>query len=230
MLLPIQQVLHDPETVSLRLLSLFGVDQRPFLAAIQNGFNKRNEVTANHPKTFGGTCHYAEGTASLREKLYPIMDYEKFEVRNSDWVLNKNLGVLINFMSGNSSVGIKDLGASNDKPLKKKNAANRNPKGIMFSEIAKAQLGVDLFTNIFPVDIWCWVLMYFIDYKNHTIRSEISCPSKLSANGKFFLEYYERIILSEIGFDPESDFDNITNPSPYQSPEITIDFDVLRKT
>lgn len=59
------------------------------------------------------------------------------------------------------------------------------------------------------MDIWCWVLMYYIDYKNKIIRSEFLCLLKFIENGKFFIEYYERIILKEISFDFEFEFDII---------------------
>ncbi len=226
MALPIQQVIIDPKSVNERLKEIFTVDMTPFLKTVQEGFNLRNEVTSNHPKTYSGTRHYCEGTAIIREELF-TSGYQKYERQNSDWVLNKELGVLINFMAGNSSVGLVDQNPTNDKPFKKP-ARNRNPKGIMFSKIAKAQLSRDLFTDVFPVNVWCWVLMYHIDYKAKVIRSEISCPSKMGVNGKYIEEYYERIILSEISFDPETEFDNITSPSG-DAPEITVNIDVRRK-
>ncbi len=231
-MIPVQQTIDDPSDVSRRLRKVFGVDQTPFLKAVQEGFNLRNETTANHPKSYGGTRHYAEGTAILREELFPS-GYEKYENHNSDWVQNKPLGVLINFMAGNATVGIAAQPPANDKPLTKpKSATNRNPKGVMFGEIAKAQLVNDLITEQIlvdiPINMWCWVLMYYIDYKKKIIRSEISCPSRLSVNGKYIEAYHERVILDEISFDPENDLDNLTLPIG-ESPTTTIDFEVRRK-
>ncbi|MBD0210114.1 hypothetical protein IAF39_16730, partial [Acinetobacter baumannii] len=57
-------------------------------------------------------------------------------------------------------------------------------------------------------------------------RSELSCPSRLTENGKFFAEYHERIILKEISFDPESEFDTILSPAPTPP---SIDFEIKRK-
>lgn len=231
-LIPIEQTIDNTMDVSKRLVDIFSVDQAPFLKAVQEGFNLRNETTANHPKSYGGTRHYAEGTAILREELFPS-GYEKYENHNSDWVKNKQLGILVNFMAGNAAVGLVKQPPLNDKPFKKpKSATNRNPKGVMFAEIAKAQLTHDLLTEQIPVDlpvdIWCWVLMYYIDYKRKTIRSEISCPSRLSVNGKYIEAYYERIILNEISFDPESDLDVFISPFG-GAPTTEIDFEVRRK-
>ncbi len=130
-------------------------------------------------------------------------------------------------MAGNASVGMKGQTPSNTDGLKaEKVARNRNPKGSMFSRIANAQLHGDMLTLHSGIDTWCWVLMYYIDYKNKIIRSELSCPSRLTENGKFFAEYHERIILKEISFDPESEFDTILSPAPTPP---SIDFEIKRK-
>lgn len=230
---PILQVLDDPLAVTERLIEIFGVDQTPFLSAIQDSFSARNEVTSNHPVIYGGIRHYAEGVAFLREQLAPH-GYIKYTRSNSEWAQNQQRGVLINFMAGNGDVGLPKKTPTNSNPLSKvKIASNRNPKGIMFSEIARLQLIgdllVDISSNTSQLDMWCWALMYNIDYKNKVIRSEISCPSKLTANGAYFTDYYERIILNEIHFDPENEFDSITPPSSNSESDLVIDFDVRRK-
>lgn len=221
------QVLSKPYEVENRLHELFGFGQKILIQAIVDGLIKRNEATGNHPKTYGGTCHYAEGTAVLREQLIPE-GWEAYSISNSDWIRSREHLALINFMVGNSSVGtLQELNSTNASPLKpSKKSHNKNPKGSMFAQIAKNQLEGNTLIP-FEVDqgLYCWALMYHIDHKNNVIRSEISCPSNLTSNGKYFSEYYERIILSEVPL--ESDSYEIAQPSPNDIPPI--DFEIKRK-
>lgn len=223
---PLYLTIDDPFEAKQRLKEVFNFESKLLLGVVEDGFYARNETTSNHPKIYGGYRHFAEGTAFLRERLVPL-GYSKFTQGNSEWVQNEKLGVLISFMTGNANVGIKNQIPSNKENLKtEKTARNRNPKGTMFSKIAQAQINGDMLTTTLNVDIWCWVLMYYIDYKNKIIRSELSCPSKMTSDGKFFAEYHERIILNEINFDPESEFDNILSPVPTPP---SIDFEIRRK-
>lgn len=223
---PLYTTIDDPLHAQNRLKEAFNFDSKVLLGVIEDGFAARNETTSNHPKIYGGYRHFAEGTAFLRERLL-TRGYSKYTQGNSEWVRNEKLGILISFMAGNACVGLKGQVPSNIESLKtEKVARNRNPKGNMFSRIANAQLHGDMLTAHSAIDTWCWVLMYHIDYKNKIIRSELSCPSKLTDNGKFFAEYHERIILKEISFDPESEFDSILSPAPTPP---SIDFDIRRK-
>ncbi len=221
------EVISNPYDVEIRLNELFGFGQVVLIRAIFDGFIKRNEATGNHPKTYGGTCHYAEGTAILREQLIPA-GWDVYSRSNSDWILEKNLKIMINFMVGNNAVGTLDtINSTNSTPLKKqKNPTNKNPKGSMFAEIAKGQLQR---TGLIPFslnrDTSCWALMYYIDRKNSTIRAEISFPSSLTQNGKYFASYYERIILSEIPIDSDS---YEIQPTHQDNPP-EIDFEIKRK-
>ncbi len=220
--------IDDKTVANQRLNEIFNFDSTLLLSVIEDGFGARNETTSNHPKIYGGYRQFAEGTAFLRERLVHL-GYSKFTQGNSEWVKNEKLGALISFMAGNACVGIKNSTPSNEKGLKvEKVARNRNPKGTMFSRIAQAQLQGDMLTTNHNLDTWCWVLMYYIDYKTKTIRSELSCPAKLTTDGKFFAEYHERIILNEISFDPESEFefDSILSPEPNPP---SIDFEIRRK-
>lgn len=223
---PLYTTIDDPLYAQNRLKEAFNFDSKVLLGVIEDGFAARNETTNNHPKIYGGYRHFAEGTAFLRERLL-TKGYSKYTQGNSEWVRNEKLGILISFMAGNACVGLKGQVPSNTESLKtEKVARNRNPKGNMFSRIANAQLHGDMLTVHSAIDTWCWVLMYYIDYKNKIIRSELSCPSKLTDNGKFFAEYHERIILKEISFDPESEFDSILSPAPTPP---SIDFEIRRK-
>ena len=223
---PLYLTIDDPLHAQNRIKEIFGFDSKILLGVIEDSFSARNETTNNHPKIYGGYRNFAEGTAFLRERLLS-MGYLKYTQGNSEWVRNEKLGILISFMTGNACVGLKGQVPSNTESLRtEKVARNRNPKGSMFSRIANAQLHGDMLTTSSTTDTWCWVLMYYIDYKNKTIRSELSCPSKLTENGKFFTEYHERIILKEISFDPESEFDTILSPAPTPAP---IDFEIKRK-
>lgn len=226
---PLQTIIDDPHLVKSRLEEIFNFDQKLPLSIIDDSFIERKSVTNNHPKIYAGIKQYAEGIAFLRERLIPL-GYNKYSRKNSEWVQNKELGVLINFMAGNANVGRNTETPSNEDSLKKnKNASNRNPKGTMFSLIAGPQLTGDMLTEQLDIDTWCWVLMYYIDFKNQTIRSELSCPSKLTPDGQYFSEYHERIILSEISIDPESDFDIILTPDNSPEPTPSIDFTIRRK-
>lgn len=223
---PLYLTIDDPLDAQNRLKEVFDFDSKVLLEVIEDGFTARNETTSNHPKIYGGYRHFAEGTAFLRERLL-TKGYSKYTQGNSEWVRNEKRGILISFMAGNTCVGLKGQTPSNTESLKiEKVARNRNPKGSMFAKIANAQLHGDMLTEQAVVDTWCWVLMYYIDYKNKIIRSELSCPSKLTDNGKFFAEYHERIILKEISFDPESEFDSILSPVPTPP---SIDFEIRRK-
>ena len=225
---PLNRTIDDPDFVKTRLKEVFNFDQKLLLGVIDDSFVERKGTTKNHPKIYGGIKQYAEGIAFLRERLIPL-GYSKFSRNNSEWVQHKSLGILINFMAGNANVGRKGFTPSNEEQFQEvKTARNRNPKGTMFSLIAKAQLDGDMLTEKLHVDTWCWSLMYYIDYKNQTIRSELSCPSQLTPDGKYFSEYHERIILKEISIDPESEFDTILSPnSPDPTP--SIDFQIRRK-
>lgn len=226
---PLNTTIDDPYLVKSRLEEIFNCDQKLLLSVIDESFVERKSTTNNHPKIYGGIKQYAEGIAFLREKLIPL-GYNKYSRSNSEWVQNKELGVLINFMAGNANVGMNTEIPSNEDGLKKiKSARNRNPKGTMFSLIAEPQLTGDMLTERLDIDTWCWVLMYYIDFKNQTIRSELSCPSKLTLDGQYFSEYHERIILSEISIDPESDFDIILTPDNSPEPAPSIDFAIRRK-
>ncbi|CDG77557.1 hypothetical protein AbD4_00710 [Acinetobacter baumannii] len=223
---PLYLTIDDPNHAQNRIKEVFGFDSKVLLGVIEDGFTARNETTNNHPKIYGGYRHFAEGTAFLRERLL-TKGYSKYTQGNSEWVRNEKLGILISFMTGNACVGLKGQVPSNTESLKVDQIArNKNPKGSMFSRIANPQLLGDMLTTHSDIDTWCWVLMYYIDYKNKVIRSELSCPSKLTDNGKFFAEYHERIILKEISFDPEAEFDNIRSPAPTPP---SIDFEIRRK-
>ena len=161
-----------------RLNELFGCEEDLFLQIIKDAYLCRTETTNNHPKTYGGTKQYNEGICFLREELAPH-GYIAYEQLGSNWALNKAKNVAITVMAGNSWVGRIGGFTTNYKGLKSKQGRNRNPRGTMFAKIAHAQLQVDLFSQSDKSSFYCWVLMYFIDFKANVIRSEIACPSKM---------------------------------------------------
>lgn len=73
--------------------------------------------------------------------------------------------------------------------------------------------------------------MYFIDFKANVIRSEIACPSKMTPNGKYIEQYYDRIILSEIPIDLDQEIDDSVLPKQSTDEEESdeFDFDVTLK-
>lgn len=73
--------------------------------------------------------------------------------------------------------------------------------------------------------------MYFIDFKANVIRSEIACPSKMTTNGRYIEQYYERIMLSEISIDMDQEIeDSILPVQSTQNEEVEeFDFEVALK-
>ncbi|RKG48305.1 hypothetical protein D7V64_15450 [Acinetobacter cumulans] len=213
-----------------RLSELFGCEESLFLQIIKDAYLCRTETTNNHPKTYGGTKQYNEGICFLREELasHGFIAYEQL---GSNWALNKAKNVAITVMAGNSWVGRIGGFSTNQKALKPKQGRNRNPRGSMFSKIAHAQLQDDLFSQSGKPSFYCWVLMYFIDFKANVIRSEIACPSKMTTNGRYIEQYYERIMLSEISIDMDQEIeDSILPVQSTQNEEVEeFDFEVALK-
>jgi len=207
-----------------RLNELFGCEEDLFLQIIKDAYLCRTETTNNHPKTYGGTKQYNEGICFLREELAPH-GYIAYEQLGSNWALNKAKNVAITVMAGNSWVGRIGGFTTNYKGLKSKQGRNRNPRGTMFAKIAHAQLQVDLFSQSDKSSFYCWVLMYFIDFKANVIRSEIACPSKMTTNGRYIEQYYERIMLSEISIDMDQEIEESVLPVQSNQNEEVEEFD-----
>lgn len=213
-----------------RLNELFGCEEDLFLQIIKDAYLCRTETTNNHPKTYGGTKQYNEGICFLREELAPH-GYIAYEQLGSNWALNKAKNVAMTVMAGNSWVGRIGGFTTNQKVLKPKQGRNRNPRGSMFAKIAHAQLQDDLFAQANKPSFYCWVLMYFIDFKAKVIRSEIACPSKMTANGRYIEQYYERIMLSEVSIDMDQEIEDSVLPvQSIQNEEVEeFDFEVALK-
>lgn len=207
-----------------RLSELFGCEESLFLQIIKDAYLCRTETTNNHPKTYGGTKQYNEGICFLREELasHGFIAYEQL---GSNWALNKAKNVAITVMAGNSWVGRIGGFSTNQKGLKPKQGRNRNPRGSMFAKIAYAQLQDDLFSQSGKPSFYCWVLMYFIDFKANVIRSEIACPSKMTTNGRYIEQYYERIMLSEISIDMDQEIEESVLPVQSNQNEEVEEFD-----
>jgi hypothetical protein len=208
-----------------RLQELFGCDESIFLRVIKDAYLCRIDTTKNHPKNYGGVKQYSESICFIREELAPY-GYIAYEKLGSNWALNQEKKVAITAMAGNSWIGRTGGMSTNQKGLTVKQGRNRNPRGSMFAKIAHAQLGEDLFSQGEKSDFYCWALMYFIDFKTNVIRSEISCPLKMTPSGKYIEQYYERIILSEISIDLDQEIEDSIMPE--QSTE-EFDFAVTLK-
>jgi len=215
---------------NIQLNELFGCDEDLFLRVIKDAYLCRIDTTKNHPKTYGGTKQYNEGICFLRDELAPH-GYIAFEELGSNWALNQKKNVAITVMAGNSWIGKTGGFTTNQKSLTVKQGRNRNPRGSMFAKIAHAQLKEDLFSQGEKPSFYCWTLMYFIDFKANVIRSEIACPSKMTPNGKYIEQYYDRIILSEISIDMDKEIDDSVLPKQSTDEEESdeFDFDVTLK-
>lgn len=189
------------------LQEIFGCKEKLFLDIIKDAYLCRIDTTKNHIKNYGGIKQYNESICFLREQL-ACFGFVSYENNGSNWAVSSKRKVAITAMAGNSWVGRIGGFTTNQKPLKVKLAKNRNPKGVMFAKIAKAQLESDLFSQNQKPDFYCWTLMYFIDYKAKLIRSEISCPSKMTPNGKYIEQYHKRIILPEISIDFDQEIED----------------------
>lgn len=213
-----------------RLNELFGCNEDLFLRIIKDAYFCRIDTTKNHPKTYGGTKQYNEGICFLREELAPH-GYIAYEKLGSNWALNQDKNVAITVMAGNSWIGKTGGFSTNQKGLTVKQGRNRNPRGSMFAKIAHAQLQEDLFSQVEKPAFYCWTLMYFIDFKANVIRSEIACPSKMTPDGKYIEQYYERIILSEISIDIDQEIEDSVLPEQSTEEEEfeEFDFDVTLK-
>lgn len=200
-----------------RLHEIFGCDEALFLQIIKDAYLCRTETTKNHPKTYGGTKQYSEGICFLREELAPH-GFVAYEEWGSNWALHTEKKLVITVMAGNSWVGRTGGLTTNQKSLTPKLGKNRNPRGSMFAKIAHAQLQNDLFSTDGRPSFHCWVLLYFIDFKSNVIRSEIACPSKMTSNGKYIEQYYERIMLSEISIDMDKEIEESVLPEQTAQP------------
>lgn len=214
-----------------RLHEIFGCDESLFLQIIKDAYLCRTETTKNHPKTYGGTKQYSEGICFLREELAPH-GYVAYEELGSNWAVNKDKNLAITVMAGNPWVGRTGGLTTNQKSLMPKLGRNRNARGSMFAKIAHAQLQNDLFSKDDRPSFNCWVLLHFIDFKSNVIRSEIACPSKMTSNGKYIEQYYERIMLSEISIDIDKEIEESILPVQLAQPtqdEDEFDFEVAFK-
>ncbi|MHA7682275.1 hypothetical protein [Cupriavidus sp. PET2-C1] len=217
----IQPIIHQaPAQVEDRLRAL-GVSEAHLRTAVAAGFAAWAACTPHHPPGAPGYHAWSETVATLRDELAP----EGFEpVNDENWplALHPETQIAIAVSSGDENTG-----RHNANPATKTGKGPRTIRAVASNRDRQMSL-FEFLEDTEPVEVpvdvdGCetWVLLVYRDEFALVVRMELSRPIGLDTDNKVN-DWAERIILSDLPFDGDSDVslidDGPNSPSGNQFP------------
>jgi hypothetical protein len=183
----------DPNEVHLRLADL-GLNEEALLHAAERWHVSWSSFTPNHPPIGVGISAWTEAVAALREQLLP-RGWIRSDEKNYALVIHPDRTMAINVATG-------DFGTGQVHAV----PSNKAPKGISTADaisMNQQQLELNLPVPDMPhvrgeEGPLTWFLL--LHRSADEIRSELSLPSAMSADGRI-TRWQERIIISSIPLD-----------------------------
>jgi hypothetical protein len=197
-----------------KLLSM-GLTEEILLNVVRSGVLARRDCTPNHPPIFAGISAWANAVRTLREQLLP-KNWTRTDEGNYSLVIHPNGNIAIALATGDENTG--NLSAT---PMTKspKGPSTRSAVAVNLSQMSLFQEFEDLvsdFDSPSPESRLTWLLL--MARVGNKVKSELSLP--ISCVGKVNA-WEERIILSDIDLDPNTDI--FSAPIVPQMPDIEID-------
>ena len=198
-----------------RRLADLGLNEQHLLHAARRWHLAWASYTPNHPAVGIGIGAWTEAVAALREQLLPL-GWTRSDERNYALVINPSGEIAVAVAAGDAATGRPDRFPS-----------NKAAKGASTADaisVNQQQLELDLpvpdLSHIHSKDgPVTWVLLLY--RASNELRSELSLPSQLSADGRI-IQWEERVILPPVPLD-----EPISAALPQGA---DLDIDVKRKT
>lgn len=169
------------------------------------GAGYRANCTLNHPPAAPAFFMWAEIVRALRERLIP-QGWARNDARNYSTVVDPASTFAIAVASGDAFTGIEDKTPSTRREKGPATQAAVEQNQLTFEDIDPSfprVLRVPTATTT-PSGMRTWLLLHYVDARAEEVRSELSLPDFISAEG-FVTSWRERIMLP---------------PTPFTSPVI----------
>jgi hypothetical protein len=189
------------------------------MSAVRASLSARLACTPNHPPSFAGVSGWAEGVRVLREELLP-QGFERSNEGNLPFTVNKSGTMAIAVATGDPDTGT-DISpcTKNPKGIRTRNAVAVNQLSLPL-QFGDTQVSPEALESIEKRETW--ILLIHTDMETGAVRSELSLPVNMSAEGRVD-DWSMRLILESIPFDGgDIRITGDTNNGP-QSPEIIVE-------
>jgi hypothetical protein len=197
-----------------KLLSM-GLTEELLLNVVRSGVLARRDCTANHPPIYAGISAWANAVRTLREQLLP-KSWTRTDEGNYSLVIHPNGSIAIALATGDENTGSHAATPMTKSP---KGPSTRSAIAVNLSQMSLFQEYEDLGSGIDSSNTesrFTW--LFLMARVGNKVKSELSLP--ISCVGKVNA-WEERIILSDIDLDPNTDI--FATPIVPQMPDIEID-------
>lgn len=192
-------VLTEGDRLEGVLRQSFGVTTKDIAAVAAAMYQGFREATSLHPKGFGGTNAWAQGTSAMRVLMIP-KGWRAEDPLGQPRVVSRDKKISITLSSGNAFTGVADQipQTRNDKGSQTVSSVNFNARqGQLFPADA-----IDHKSNVAtPPGQVLWIFLYFIDLDNEEIRYELSQPTSMSDADKVS-GWSTRLVFSPMQLEP----------------------------
>jgi hypothetical protein len=184
------KIYHSPIERPSRLAEL-GLREEQLLEAVRRGQSARANCTLNHPLLYHGISAWAETINALRQVLLPD-GWKRSENGNLPLTVNKTGNLAITVSTGDEATGRLDGNLSTK--------SSKGPRTADAVTVNAAQTTLFGDIRLRPEDLkdkggmMTWILLFHRDNETHEVRSELSRPTNMNAEG-YVDEWAERIIL-----------------------------------
>jgi hypothetical protein len=206
----------QPFEVRSRLATL-GLNEKLLQQACQRGLAAAHSCTEHHPRQSAGYYQWSEAIAGLREQT-ALLGWHGEDDQNLPYTVNESRTIRIAVATGDEYTGIKDQTpcTSSKKGPRTVNAVESNKQ--QYELWPGVELTPETLMNVTgSMGCTTWLLLVHRDVKAQEIRSELSRPVEMNAEGRVS-EWAERIILASTPFTgPKS---GVVPPDVPKSPEI----------
>lgn len=195
-------VLTDSDRLEGVLRQSFGITTKDIAAVVAAMYLGFSEATSLHPKGFGGTNAWAQGTSAMRALLIP-KGWRAEDPLGQPRVVSRDKKTSITLSSGNAFTGVADQipQTRNDKGSQTASSVNFNARqGQLFPANP-----VNQESNVAtPPGQVLWIFLYFIDLDNEEIRYELSQPTSMSDADKVS-GWSTRLVFPSMKLEPTLD-------------------------
>jgi hypothetical protein len=205
-------IFAQPWEADIRLAQL-GIDKASILGAVEQGWAKWAECTANHPVTYPGSAMHGETTCALRELLAPT-GWRRLNESNQAQVINPEGNRVIIVSTGNEFTGRPE---GTPKTRSKKGPRTISAVETNLSLFPEWEEDLDLISSIDKHETW--ILLIHRDMERQEVRSELSLPNLINKERRIG-GWLERILLEAMPFGKDG---ISTRESGPKTPEIIVE-------
>lgn len=194
---------------------------------VREGYAYRQEATANHPPTHGGTNAYGNMVRALRDALMPL-GWKRSNEHNFCVTFHPKTNVAVVVSAGNEITGLAHESA-NTRRGKGRRTVLAIEENLRQLDLFSA-LGVEFRGNLQPQSDTAYLpssayrktyyLLNFVDQIREELRSELSLLIAVDEQGKI-TRWAERIILPVVDLNDDFAISNLPAPSAPE-PEVRI--------